>query len=381
MLEPTTETTTTTTTLDMPSLGADMEKGLIAQWLVKPGQQVKTGEVLLQVETDKGLLDVEAFHDAVIAELLVPEGQSVAVGMPIARLTSTAPAAPAPVSAPTSAVETAPAERVRASPLARRRAAELGIDLTTVAPGPAGRINVDDVERAQQQRSPAGSPSEGVSSMRRAIATAMARSKREIPHYYVSRTVDVTSLLAWLTAENERRAVDKRLLPAALFARAVARAARQVPELNGWWKDDAPVAAADVHLCFATALRGGGLVAPALFHADAQELDTLMAAIVDLVERARAGGLRAREMSEGTLTLTSLGDRGADELVPIIQPPQLCIVGMGRVVERPWIVDGNVVPRSLLHCTLAADHRATDGVVGSRFLRVLEAELAPPVKP
>jgi len=196
----------------------------------------------------------------------------------------------------------------------------------------------------------------------------MARSKREIPHYYLSETIDLSPALDWLAAENARRPVNERLLYAALLIKAVARALAEVPELNGIWRNGAFQPSAAVHVGAAIALRGGGLIAPALHDAGERDLGELMTAFRDLVRRARGGGLRSSELSDPTITVTSLGERGVETVYPVIYPPQVAIVGFGAVRERPWVVDGAVQPRQLITATLAADHRVSDGHRGGLFL-------------
>ncbi|MCC7072881.1 MAG: 2-oxo acid dehydrogenase subunit E2 [Deltaproteobacteria bacterium] len=379
----------------MPALGADMERGRVVRWRVKPGDTIGRGQVIVEVETDKGLIDVECFHDATVMALLVPEGVEVAVGAVIARLdvagaapTAEGPRAPPATEParlpPTSAAPAMPpvatplGARVIASPLARRRAAALGVDVATVAPGTSGRISAEDVERAAATSTRERDPKEA---MRRAIAAAMAKSKREIPHYYLWQSVDVTDALAWLTAHNARRPVTERVLFGALVARAVARAAAAAPEMNGAYLEGAVRSSLEVHLGFATAQRGGGLVAPALLDAHTLDVDAMMSAIADVVARVKSGGLKSREMSAGTITLTALGELGVDGVLPVIQPPQLAIVGAGRVTERPWVVGGAVVVRSVLTLSLAADHRASDGHRGARFLQNIVKNLVPPEAP
>lgn len=214
--------------------------------------------------------------------------------------------------------------------------------------------------------------------MRHAIGELMARSKREIPHYYLATTVDLSAALTWLRAENEQRSVTGRILPAALLLKATALALREVPALNGFWVDDGFQAADGVHLGVAVSLRGGGLVAPALHDADQLSLDEVMAGLKDLVERARAGRLRASEMSDPTLTVTNLGDQGADEVLGVIYPPQVALVGFGRIAERPWAVDGMLGVRPTVRATLSADHRASDGATGSKLLAAIERLLQRP---
>jgi pyruvate dehydrogenase E2 component (dihydrolipoamide acetyltransferase) len=214
--------------------------------------------------------------------------------------------------------------------------------------------------------------------MRHAIGVLMARSAREIPHYHLATTVDLSAALRWLTDANERRSVGERLLPGALLLKATALAARQVPALNGFWIDDGFRPSAAVHLGVAVSLRGGGLVAPALHDADRLSLDELMAGLRDLVGRARAGRLRSSEMADPTLTVTNLGDQGVDEVHGVIYAPQVALVGFGKVAERPWASGGMLGARPTVRATLAADHRASDGMVGARFLNALAHLLETP---
>jgi pyruvate dehydrogenase E2 component (dihydrolipoamide acetyltransferase) len=214
--------------------------------------------------------------------------------------------------------------------------------------------------------------------MRSAIGAAMSRAKREIPHLYLSTTVDLTRPLTWVTAENQRRPVTARLLPAVLFIKAVARACVEVPALNGFWTDRGFAPGPGVHVGWAIALRGGGLVAPALHDVDRKTLDTLARECGDLVKRARAGGLRSSEMSDATITVTNLGDLGVESAYAIIYPPQVAIVGFGRIVERPWVVDGRIEPRSVVTISVSADHRATDGRDAGLFLTTIDRALQAP---
>jgi len=418
----------------MPSLGADMETGTLLEWRVAPGDVVHRGDIVALVDTDKAEIEVEIFCDGVIEELLVAPGRKVPVGTPLARLrepaadsahpvaplvgaaTPTRPAElvaagsalpappPPPPLAPTLPPPTSPPPStrpgVRASPLARRVAAELGVDLTTLlGSGEGGAISRDDVERAAAARASAssatpapaiapptaqaiapGPPAGGDRSaaMRRAIAAAMSRSKREIPHYYLATRVDVTAALHWLAAENARRPVTERLLPAALLLRAVALALRETPELNGHWIDGAFRPSEAVHMGVAVALRQGGLIAPALHDADRKPLPQLMAELRDLVARARAGSLRSSELSDTTITVTNLGELGVEMVFGVIHPPQVAIVGFGRVREEPWAADGMLGVRPVVGLTLAADHRVSDGQRGARFLTAIDRQLQSP---
>jgi pyruvate dehydrogenase E2 component (dihydrolipoamide acetyltransferase) len=283
---------------------------------------------------------------------------------------------------------------VRAVPRARLRAAELGVDLSALTgTGPDGVVTVADVEaattappvapavRAQPvEAQPVEKPAavDKAAAMRAAIAALMARSKKEIPHYYLQTTVDLSHALDWVRQRNEGRGVADRLVPAAVLLKATALAVRRVPEVNGFFVDGGFRPSEHVHLGVAVALRGGGLVAPALHDADAMPMDELMAALKDLVARARAGRLRGSEMSDPTITVTNLGDQGVELVHGVIYPPQVALVGFGRVVERPWAVDGMLTVRPVLTATLAADHRVTDGHRGGLFLAAIETLLQKP---
>jgi pyruvate dehydrogenase E2 component (dihydrolipoamide acetyltransferase) len=216
--------------------------------------------------------------------------------------------------------------------------------------------------------------------MRQVIAAAMARSKREIPHYYLSTTIDMSQALAWIERENLKRSVEQRFLYGVLLLKAVALALRETPELNALWVGQKAVPNADVHVGVAISLRGGGLVAPALHHTDRQSLDQLMKQFRDLVQRARAGSLRSSELSDSTITVTSLGERGAEIVFGIIYPPQVALVGFGNILERPWSSAGKIVSRPVMTATLSADHRVSDGHRGGLFLAAIERLLQQPDK-
>jgi len=377
----------------MPILGADMTAGTLVAWRKQPGDRVARGDIIAEVETEKGLIDVEVFVSGVLERILVEPGATVPTGTALAVIREDAPvvapvpAATAPVAA---AVVSAPArgERVRVSPLARKLAATLGVDPTTLrGTGAGGAVTREDVERAAARGRepvavagppPAARPRMDVARMRATIAAAMARSKREIPHYYVGHTIDLHRALGWLADENTRRPVPERLLAGVLLLRAVALALREVPELNAVWRADRVEPRAAVHVGVAISLRGGGLVAPALHDADRRPLDELMRAFRDLVQRARSGGLRSSELSDATITVTSLGEQGVESVLGIVYPPQVAIVGFGRIAERPWVVDGAVVPRPVVTATLSADHRVSDGHRGGLFLAAVERLLQAP---
>lgn len=408
----------------LPSLGADMDEGALVAWHVKPGDEVTRGQVVAEVETDKGIIDVECWDEGVVAELLVePSPTRLPVGTAIARLATkdevakTEPEVEAPdeaaaaakpeppavhvdraapaAASPTRPIPTAPAmtppqrirERhrhvVRATPRAKRLAMEAGVDLATIAPSRSdGLIVAADLRAVSAAEAPAPQlevkeePARDL--MREAIGRAMERSKREIPHYYLGMEIDFGPATDWLDELNEDRGIADRVLPAALLLAAVARSIAEVPEVNGHWIDGRFVASEAIHLGVAVSLRGGGLVAPAIHDADRLSVEELMPALRDLVNRARAGRLRSSEMSDATITVTNLGDRGVDETFPVIVPPQVAMVGFGRAAERPFIVDGAVVARPTVKASLAADHRVTDGHRGGLFLARIDALLRQP---
>jgi len=515
----------------LPSLGADMEAATLVEWHVAPNDVVKRGQVVGLVETEKALMDIEFFQDGIIDEILVPVGSKVAVGTPLLRFRPLAATAigqasaapgpavpetriepPAPTAPATSeagyAAPSTPGPSV-ATPMAvappakslghrlhapvRHLAAELGVDLDTVAgtgpggevlkrdvraaaaapaqsaeherdlaetgrrpisprarrlaerygldatvaaaTGPQGSVSAEDIEadahaRDEAERGgatavPAPPPfaaalAEGASpaatqalpaeaapiageaptgalppapaasqsdtqraverqlAMRRAIALLMARSKREIPHYYLTLDIDLHRTMAWLEQENLARPMATRLLPAALLIKATALSLGEVPELNGFWVDDHFVPGQGIHVGVAISLRGGGLVAPAIHDADQLTLTDLMASLRDLVARTRTGSLHRAEMADPTITITNLGDLGVDSVLGVIYPPQVALVGFGRVRDRAVAIDGLVGARPMITATLAADHRNSDGHRGGILLAAIDRRLQEP---
>jgi pyruvate dehydrogenase E2 component (dihydrolipoamide acetyltransferase) len=441
----------------LPSLGSDMDSGTLLEWRVAPGQAVKKGDVLAVVDTSKAAVDVETWDDGRVHRLVTTVGETVPVGSVMAWLLAPGEAAPAddappqtlapslqplqarPAVAPAGATKKAapgqpvpaailpgmtappgspvgprsglppPARRAdlarpRVTPVARRRAAVLGIALDLLQGSGADRtITLADVERAARQPggevvaspTPATTPATGAvprleaaaaptaadraAAMRQAIAAAMARSKREIPHYYLAQAIPMRAALDWLQAFNAGRSVTQRLLPAVLLLKAVALAVREVPEMNGRFIDGVFKPAPTSHVGVAISLRQGGLVAPALHDVADQPLDRLMTRLADLVRRARAGSLRSSEMSDPTLTVTNLGDTGADTVFGVIYPPQVALVGFGRIADRPAVDEaGQLVVMPTVIASLAADHRASDGHRGALFLARLQAFLQQP---
>lgn len=411
----------------MPSLGADMERATLVRWLVQVGDRVERGQVVAEVETEKGVLEVESFESGIVEELLVGEGTTVAVGTALARIGAGAGGEAQPVLSAEpvaasggaaarleqpvtiAAVADRPAAqtsgRRRISPAARVLAESIGVDLDGVAgTGPDGAVTVADVRRTQAQPEALGPaaaaavPTEGRvaqpaaaavsatsaadaarrTAMRASIAALMSRSKREIPHYYLSQEIDLERALLWLEQENVHNPVEQRLLPAALLLKAVATAAVEVPEVNGFFEGGSFRASTAVHLGVAISLRDAGLIAPAIRDADRRTLADLMGALRDLVRHARGGGLRASEMSSPTLTVTNLGDQGVTTVFGVIYPPQVAIVGFGKVFSRAAVEDGGLRSRRVVTATLSGDHRVSDGHRGARFLATVDRLLQRP---
>ena len=382
-------------TFTMPSLGADMEDGTLVEWLKAQGDTVARGDIVAVVETEKGAIEIEIFEDGKIEEILVPEGRKVPVGSPLAIISGAGeavvseaiePAMPVAAEAPEAseaAPETVPIRphtdeisAVRASPAARLFAREHDIDLNGIAgTGPGGAIQLRDVESAKP-----APPKRGMDldAMRHAIAAAMSRSKREIPHYYLTHRIDVHAAQEWLENYNLQRAPPERILFGALLVKAAALAIRDYPELNGFYEQGTFQTSQAVHAGVAIAIRGGGLAAPAIQNADRLSLAELMVQMRDLIGRVRRGSFRASELTSSTMTVNSLGDRGVEGVLPIIYPPQVAIIGFGKITEQPWVIGDQIVSRPVLQMTLAADHRVSDGHRGGLFLNALAEKLNAP---
>jgi pyruvate dehydrogenase E2 component (dihydrolipoamide acetyltransferase) len=284
------------------------------------------------------------------------------------------------------------------SPAARRRAKALGVDPDTVrGTGAQGAVTLADIEAPAPApapvaavaapngsitaAAPAAAPALAVdrqNAMRQAIAAAMSRSKREIPHYYLSETILMTKALDWLQQRNQGLPMTERILTAALLLKAVAVALKRTPELNGFYRDGQFEPGVAVHTGVAISLRGGGLVAPAIHDVGTKPLAQLMRELADLVKRARVGSLRSSEMSEPTITITNLGEQSVQSVFGVIYPPQVALVGFGGVVTSPWVVNGVVGAQPVLAATLSADHRVSDGHRGALFLAELRDLLQQP---
>lgn len=307
-------------------------------------------------------------------------------------------AAPRERAAPREGVEYLPARTdvARASGYARRLAAESGIDLASVSgTGPAGAVRARDVratdaDSASARESLSRQPSRATPdvvrevprhdpiAVRKLIAAAMTRSKQTVPHYYLSATIDMDTASRWLGETNRQIPVPARILAPALLLCATVRAAKKVPQLNGHWLDDEFRPASAVHLGVVVSLRGGGIMVPTIPDADTLTPSAMMEALRGVVGRARTARLRSADAVPATITVTNLGDMGVDSVFGVIAAPQVAIVGFGAVTERPCAVDGLLGVRPQVTATLSADHRASDGAVGARFLNTISDLLQHP---
>jgi pyruvate dehydrogenase E2 component (dihydrolipoamide acetyltransferase) len=411
--------------LRMPSLGADMTEGRITEWLVAPGEHVDRGQIALVVQTDKSDIEVEVFQPGTVTGLLVGEGELVPVGTPIASIDpdghpavepppervapakpSVVPERPSPMAEHRQSVH----EPRVTSPLVRELAARLDVDVERLhGSRPGGRVTRDDVlaavhpdhrrritPRAQRLLHELAVPLEAIADvpvvtgahvlaarverpsvppidpMRARIASLMTTSWHEIPHYHVSRRLDLSVLTGALRIANESRSLSERVLPASVLLCAAARSAARERSCNGHWRDNRFEPADDVRLGVVLSLRGGGIIVPTIVDADRLTPAEMMVRLADLVQRARRSRLRASDVAEATITVTNLGDLGAEIVNGIIHPPQVALVGFGSIHDEVWAVDGEASIRSTVHASLAGDHRAIDGLTASRFLAAMQ---------
>ena len=393
------------------------EDGILDQIFYQPGQEVPVGQVLATISSPEEFgkakpapepqktaepVKIEKIPEMVMAEAARPAAVNVAQEMKTATV-------PPPTDG----------GRVRISPLASRMAIELGVDLRQVkGTGPGGAIQKSDIERAAQAKPILASgpvkvsepvaarptetptapppvqpvapppveakgefvpevkaPTDFQSAMRAAIAAAMSKSNRDIPHYYMETNIDMTKALAWLEEENMKRPIRERLLPVVLLLKAVAKSLTEVPELNGFWIDGQHQVSESINIGFAINLRQGGLITPAIHDVDMKTINELRDAVNDLITRTRSNKLRSSELTDATIVVTSLGDRGVEKVFGVIYPPQVALVGLGKITEQPWAENGTLSVRKVLTATLAGDHRATDGHKGGLFLEALNRNL------
>ena len=407
-----------------------MRDGTLIEWQVKPGDHIEKGDTVAVIETSKGAIEMESYHSGTISELLVEPEIKLPVGSVMARMESDSPLSESAIEETTSEtvpltneqrqepelndtqlppyippkhLRSAPSSteakvnksqsRLYASPAARKQAHQSGIDLLSLTgSGPNGAIVLRDltsqistrpVEPSQENTSAtptstATPSSSTTSAMRQAISDAMTRSKQEIPHYYLALEINLTQAQNWLMEQNQQREPEQRLLLPAILITAIARQLAKHPQLNGFYQDGHFTPSADINIANTISLREGGLVTPAILNANQLTVAQTMDSLRDLTERARHGRLRSSEISQGTITVTSIGERGADMITGVIYPPQVAIIGLGRLRKVP-VVDGDAITvGDVMTVTLAADHRVSDGINGARFLHALAKQLQHP---
>jgi pyruvate dehydrogenase E2 component (dihydrolipoamide acetyltransferase) len=382
----------------MPSLGADMEAGTLVEWRKKPGDTVKRSDIIAEVETQKGLIEIEVFDEGIIGELLIKEGTKVPVGTVMALINPSGAALETKEITPKqTAIAVQPTQEkiiekvteekleerpIKASPLAKRIASENNIDLSRIkGTGEDGAITKEDVENATVQKEKIAKSEEKtipqVQAIRSAVAAAMSKSNREIPHYYLEKRIDITKALAWLQETNRKLPIQKRLLPAALIIKATAKSLIDFPNLNATW-DNGLQLKKEINVGFVISLRGGGIIVPTIHNANLKNTSEIMEALNDIIPRARAMKLRSSDLSDSTITITSLGEEGADVVYGVIYPPQVAIIGFGGSSQQAVVENGMLGIRNVFTVTLAGDHRATDGLTGSDFLVTLNNHLQNP---
>jgi pyruvate dehydrogenase E2 component (dihydrolipoamide acetyltransferase) len=420
--------------ITMPSLGADMTEGTLTQWLVKEGEQVASGDIIAVLETQKGAIDMEVYSSGTIAEILVLPVTEVPVGTVLARIRLAEPSknrsepipvlaplpAPIKVITPDATTSEPPIEMeksiavsklakvndikvtdVKASPIARRLAKEQQLNLSGIkGSGPQGAILLNDLSHLLKteiniKNDNHKSADKTEQNMRNAIAVAMTKSKQEIPHFYLSLELELNNAQQWLQQRNQATSPEKKVLLLALLLKALAKSLVKYPKLNGFYqsafyqgttfgkestfeKKSAFEQASGIHIGNVISLRQGGLVVPAIHDVDKLSVTELMRGLRDITDRSRNGHLRSSELMDATITVTNMGERGADSVFGIIYPPQVAILGFGKVRKIVKVVNDNVVIAPVLTVSLSADHRVIDGMLAAKFLNYLAKKLQKP---
>lgn len=388
------------TTIVMPQMGYDMQEGTIVSWKKKEGDSIERGEVLVEIETEKAVVEMDVPTAGVVGKLVVEEGATVPVGQPIAIITqpgepvpevaapeaeeAAAPAAETPPPAgktPPAATSEAPAAgRVRASPIARRLAKEKGIDLSLVrGTGPGGRVAEADVRAFEEAPAPAGKPQRvQLSRMRLAIGRRTADSKRQAPHFYVSVSVEMDRALEMRQELNESPGEEEHITVNDLIIKAATQALTRFPNLNSTFEDDHLLVYPDINIGIVLAV-GQGLIVPAIPQAQEKSLAQISRLAKDLLGRAREGTLKPEEYGGATFAVSNLGMFDVDEFIAVIMPPNSAMLGIGSIRPQPVVRDGQVVVRQMMKATLSVDHRVTDGVEAAKYLAEFRRLLEQPV--
>jgi pyruvate dehydrogenase E2 component (dihydrolipoamide acetyltransferase) len=389
----------------MPRLSDTMEQGTIARWLKQEGEEVHKGEPLAEIETDKATMTLESYGTGKLLRILLPEGQTVPIGTPIAILGSSNEAPTEVVGAPSTeaAIATRPAappierpvpglppvSEVKASPIARRLAEELNIDLSTVTgTGPGGRITREDVESVARARRGAPPPAaaepmagpieQPATRMQQTIAWRMVQSKTTIPHFYVTTEVDVSEA-SRLRQQLNTTWTDVRVGFTDLIVKAVGLALRRFPLVNASWQGDHVEYHEDVNIGLVVSVEGGGLLVPVLHQVDRTDLYTLAKQAKALVQRTREGKALPGDYNGGTFTISNLGHYPVEAFLAIINPPESGILAVGQIEKKPVVKDDQVVISPRMHVSLSADHRVYYGITAAEFLGEVKKLLEHPL--
>ena len=412
--------------IEMPKLSDTRTEGTVIKWHKQVGDSVEIGDVLAEIETDKATMEMEAFDDGTITEILVPAGEKAVIGGVLAVLDGDSAAAPSsaapgttsavatPSTTPSPAKAAVPAvpvsndgSRIKASPLARKIAAETGVDLQGLSgSGPAGRIVKNDVEaacsspkksadasaasalaaavksKAAAPSAPAAAPAQAIipvakdgderielSSMRKIIASRLLTSKVTIPHFYLHVEADATPLMTLRQQVNEQaeKTHGNKYSVNDFILKAVINAAQTVPAINASFAGDHIVKFKHIGLSVAIAVEDG-LVTPVIKQAESQSLLAISKAVKDFAVRAKDKKLKPDEFDGGTITVSNLGAWGIESFDAIVNPPQAAILSVGAAIEKPVVKNGQIVPGLRMNLGLSADHRVVDGAVAAQFL-------------
>lgn len=358
----------------MPSLGADMDHGKIVEWKIHPGDEIKKGQSIALIETTKSIVEIESYSDGRVLDLVSQVGEDIAVGEIIANFD---------VKELPSFVKLGhkeEVERIKITPAARKLSEKYNVKLDRIkGTGQEGQIEIKDIEKfIVMDESEHKSGVEGVQ-LRETIARVMLKSKKEIPHYYLKNKVQLGNLLNWIDERNQNKSVEKRIMIPVAIYKAIILALKKFPKMNGHFIDGKFYPKSSINIGFAINLNDEGVMAPAILDSQDKDIFELNRAFQDLIERTRKGQLKNRELAEGTFTVTNIGDLGSDEVFGIIFPPQVAILGLGRIHQEAIVQgDGSIKADFVLNVTLSADHRVTDGIQGARFLNHIQSYLMEP---
>ena len=368
----------------MPKMGQTMEKGKIVKWLKKEGEKVRKGEPLLEIETDKTTIEVEARETGILRKVLTEEGEEASVATIIAYITKEGETLKEESAQPKKI------DRVKASPLAKKLAREKNVDLSLViGTGPRGRITKEDVLKhvkietttpdASLEQKKTEFQIMPLSNMRTAIARKMAESKSNIPHFYATSQVDMTEAVKM--RKNMLQTIEVktgiRLSYTHLIVKAIAMALEKYPQLNSTFEEENIKQWKDINIGIAVNLKDG-LIVPVLRRANKLNLLEIVAKINSLIDRAREKRLREDEFSGGTFTISNMGALDVESFIAIINVPETAILAIGRISDKPAVIEGHIEIRTIMNITLSADHRVIDGVIAASFLKKVKALLEEP---